>query len=92
MYVCSLLITSQFDLNVLHDFRLRAAGRSNADGVKKARTRDRAARAIPAPEANAELQANLDVCQISFLFDQYHFFFWLFKLPNLEFNKTSACL
>lgn len=40
--------------------RLRAAGRSNADGVKKARTRDRSARAIPAPEANAELQANLD--------------------------------
>ncbi|KAB2061804.1 hypothetical protein ES319_A10G110700v1 [Gossypium barbadense] len=39
--------------------RLRAAGRANA-GVKKARPRDRAARAIPAPEANAELQANLD--------------------------------
>ncbi|KAK8671084.1 hypothetical protein V6N13_037692 [Hibiscus sabdariffa] len=40
--------------------RLRAAGRANADGVKKARPRDRAVRAIPAPEANAELQANLD--------------------------------
>ncbi|KAK6265456.1 hypothetical protein QUC31_016293 [Theobroma cacao] len=39
--------------------RLRAAGR-NADGVKKARPRDRAVRAFPAPEANAELQANLD--------------------------------
>ncbi|KAH1046473.1 hypothetical protein J1N35_037257 [Gossypium stocksii] len=39
--------------------RLRAGGRTNA-GVKKARPRDRAARAIPAPEANAELQANLD--------------------------------
>ncbi|KAG7018642.1 putative serine/threonine-protein kinase [Cucurbita argyrosperma subsp. argyrosperma] len=40
--------------------RLRAAGRSNADGVKKSRARDRAVRAIPVPEANAELQANLD--------------------------------
>ncbi|KAG7028952.1 putative serine/threonine-protein kinase [Cucurbita argyrosperma subsp. argyrosperma] len=40
--------------------RLRAVGRSNADGVKRTRARDRAVRAIPAPEANAELQANLD--------------------------------
>ncbi|XP_068661623.1 probable serine/threonine-protein kinase At1g54610 [Aristolochia californica] len=41
--------------------RLRAAGgRANGDGVKKARGRERPARAIPAPEANAELQANLD--------------------------------
>uniref|UniRef100_A0A5B7B7D8 Protein kinase domain-containing protein n=1 Tax=Davidia involucrata TaxID=16924 RepID=A0A5B7B7D8_DAVIN len=40
--------------------RLRAAGKANPDGVKKTRTRDRAVRAIPAPEANAELQANLD--------------------------------
>ncbi|XVF62662.1 hypothetical protein PTKIN_Ptkin09bG0026400 [Pterospermum kingtungense] len=40
--------------------RLRAAGRANADGVKKVRHRDRAMRAIPAPEANAELRANID--------------------------------
>ncbi|XP_008794856.1 probable serine/threonine-protein kinase At1g54610 [Phoenix dactylifera] len=42
--------------------RLRAAGggRANGDGTKKTRTRDRVARAVPAPEANAELQANLD--------------------------------
>jgi cyclin-dependent kinase 12/13 len=40
--------------------RLRAAGKSNADGAKKSRTRDRAVRAMPAPEANAELQSNLD--------------------------------
>lgn len=42
--------------------RLRAAGKSNADGARKARARDRdrAARAFPAPEANAELQANID--------------------------------
>ncbi|CAN6551431.1 unnamed protein product [Malus baccata var. baccata] len=38
--------------------RLRAAGRANADGVRKSRPRDR--KGIPAPEANAELQANLD--------------------------------
>ncbi|KAF2311004.1 hypothetical protein GH714_019008 [Hevea brasiliensis] len=40
--------------------RLRAAGKANADGVKKSRPRDRAVKAFPAPEANAELQANLD--------------------------------
>lgn len=31
-----------------------------ADGCRKVRVRDRAGRAIPAPEANAEIQANLD--------------------------------
>ncbi|KAK9288922.1 hypothetical protein L1049_017393 [Liquidambar formosana] len=40
--------------------RLRAAGKANADGVKKSRPRDRSVRAMPAPEANAELQSNLD--------------------------------
>ncbi|GMH08365.1 hypothetical protein Nepgr_010205 [Nepenthes gracilis] len=40
--------------------RLRTAGKASADGSKKSRHRDRAARAIPAPEANAELQANID--------------------------------
>ncbi|KAL0367670.1 UNVERIFIED_CONTAM: putative serine/threonine-protein kinase [Sesamum radiatum] len=40
--------------------RLRAAGKAQADVVKKTRTRDRGMRAIPAPEANAELQANID--------------------------------
>jgi cyclin-dependent kinase 12/13 len=39
--------------------RLRAAGRNNAEGVKKTRTRERP-RAVPAPEANAELQVNID--------------------------------
>ncbi|KAJ0035499.1 hypothetical protein Pint_25032 [Pistacia integerrima] len=39
--------------------RLRAAGKTNAE-MKKVRSRDRAVRAMPAPEANAELQANLD--------------------------------
>ncbi|GAA0140750.1 non-receptor serine/threonine protein kinase [Lithospermum erythrorhizon] len=40
--------------------RLRAVGKSNVDGVKKSRTRDRVVRGFPAPEANAELQANID--------------------------------
>ncbi|KAK2646498.1 hypothetical protein Ddye_021693 [Dipteronia dyeriana] len=39
--------------------RLRAVGKANAE-VRKTRSRDRAVRAMPAPEANAELQANLD--------------------------------
>lgn len=39
--------------------RLRAAGRANGDGTKKTRHRDRP-RAMPAPEANAEIQANID--------------------------------
>lgn len=41
--------------------RLRAiGGKANADGLKKMRTREQPHRAIPAPVANAELQANLD--------------------------------
>ncbi|KAF3783467.1 putative serine/threonine-protein kinase [Nymphaea thermarum] len=37
------------------------SGRGNGgDAVKKARPRERSSRAVPAPEANAELQANLD--------------------------------
>ena len=45
--------------------RLRAGGKTNANGVKKPRTRERAMRKMHAPEANAELQANLDVRLIS---------------------------
>jgi cyclin-dependent kinase 12/13 len=40
--------------------RLRVAGKSSADGAKISRTRDQAVHAMPAPEANAELQSNLD--------------------------------
>lgn len=39
------------------------------DGVKRVRARDRTNRAIPAPEANAENQVNLDVSRTSFLSD-----------------------
>ncbi|KAF3773357.1 putative serine/threonine-protein kinase [Nymphaea thermarum] len=45
------------------------SGRGNGgDAVKKARPRERSSRAVPAPEANAELQANLDVSLLSFPF------------------------
>ncbi|XP_047979960.1 probable serine/threonine-protein kinase At1g54610 [Salvia hispanica] len=40
--------------------RLRAAGKTHADGAKKPRARERAMRGVPAPEANAELQSNID--------------------------------
>ncbi|KAH1229724.1 putative serine/threonine-protein kinase [Glycine max] len=40
--------------------RSRAAGKAHVDGAKKHRTRDRAAKAAPAPEGNAELQSNID--------------------------------
>lgn len=45
------------------------SGKANAvDGAKRVRHRDRAGRAIPAPEANAEIQTNLDVCLDFLLF------------------------
>ena len=31
------------------------------DGTRRIKVRERASRAIPAPEANAEIQSNLDV-------------------------------
>ncbi|QCE07393.1 probable serine/threonine-protein kinase At1g54610 [Vigna unguiculata] len=40
--------------------RSRAAGKTGVDGPKKHRSRERAAKAAPAPEANAELQSNVD--------------------------------
>ncbi|XP_021620928.1 probable serine/threonine-protein kinase At1g54610 isoform X2 [Manihot esculenta] len=40
--------------------RLRAAAKPQGDNTKKARTRELVARAMPAPEANAELQYNID--------------------------------
>ncbi|XP_004494661.1 probable serine/threonine-protein kinase At1g54610 [Cicer arietinum] len=40
--------------------RQRAASKAQVDGPKKHRTRDRAVKAFPAPEANAELQSNID--------------------------------
>ncbi|KAL0376524.1 UNVERIFIED_CONTAM: putative serine/threonine-protein kinase [Sesamum calycinum] len=40
--------------------RLRNTGNRQAGGVKKTRTRERAMKPMPGPEANAELQANID--------------------------------
>lgn len=50
-------------------FRQRGlSGKANAvDGVRRVRARERVGRAVPAPEANAEIQGNLDVCEMSFL-------------------------
>ncbi|GFZ08968.1 protein kinase superfamily protein [Actinidia rufa] len=40
--------------------RLRASGKARPDGMKKTRRRDQAVRAIPALEANAEMQSSFD--------------------------------
>ncbi|CAN1283922.1 Probable serine/threonine-protein kinase At1g54610, partial [Linum perenne] len=55
--------TKEMDAKIRDEEARRAAGKANnGDAVKRSRPRgDRAMRAIPAPEANAELQANLDV-------------------------------
>lgn len=63
----------RFDSNLivfLFLHRQRAlSGKGNAgDASKKARGRDRGDRAVPAPEANAELQINLDVSWFGFSF------------------------
>ena len=48
-------------LLIYHPFcRQRAATKAQGDGARRNRTR--AVRAIPAPDANAELQSNVDVC------------------------------
>ena len=67
----------QYLISICHDCRLRAAGKANVDGVKKSRPRERVARGIPVPEANAELQANIDVCQIRHIVHSSKFFFFL---------------
>ena len=67
--------------------RLRAVSKSQAEGPKKPRTRDRGAvRAFPAPEANAELQSNLEVCLISCFYQPSFFFF-----NNCCFGLLSYC-
>jgi hypothetical protein len=58
-------------------YSLRAAGgRANGDGAKKTRTRDRP-KAVPAPEANAELQVNIDVCWMNLLLPSLFCFYGL---------------
>ena len=74
----------------LWTFRLRAASKAQADGAKKTRIRDRAARAIPAPEANAELQSNIDVCSINYIFDILRLYFIVFHfLVHKSLNRSD---
>ncbi|RVW52570.1 putative serine/threonine-protein kinase [Vitis vinifera] len=58
--------TKEIDVIKLRDEARRqrgVSGKANVvDGNRRVRARDRGGRAVPAPEANAELQANLDVC------------------------------
>lgn len=79
-----------------HDCRLRAAGKANADGVKRSRPRDRAGRGIPVPEANAELQANIDVCFIKNLIYLIKYFLLMiyltYRYVNFVFIFTLAIL
>jgi hypothetical protein len=48
------------DLSTMFNSLRATGGRANGDGAKKTRARDRP-KAVPAPEANAELQVNIDV-------------------------------
>lgn len=61
------------------------SGKSSVvDGNRRIRPRDRGSRAIPAPEANAELPANLDVSYTSsfFLFVLCKFSSFVYQIPN----------
>lgn len=59
---------------MFHFCRSRAAGKANAAGVKKSRPRDRGGRGISVPDSNAELQANIDVCQIRHIIHLHKYF------------------
>lgn len=53
------------DLFLIPHRRRGVTGKSQAvEGNKKTRTRDRVGLEVPAPEANAEIQSNLDVCSM----------------------------
>lgn len=69
---------------------MRAAGKANAE-MKKARSRDRAVRAMPAPEANAELQANLDVRRKLSSFQLMSCLFFLTDQMNLLMLQYFNC-
>ena len=55
IYLLGFLLFMQLDRARAH------SGRFNGNGAKKPLARDQALKAVPAPEANAELQANIDV-------------------------------
>lgn len=64
----------QLYADIYLDYRQRdLGGKAHAvDGTRRVRVHERVGRAIPAPEANAELQVNLDVSQTdSILFLRY---------------------
>lgn len=49
-------------MHKLVDFRQRGLnGKAKADGQRRTRVHDRVSNAVPAPEANAEIKANLEV-------------------------------
>jgi hypothetical protein len=50
-------------LNIVFKHRQRLAVKARGDTSKKVNFRDRKSRAVPAPEANAELQENIQVCK-----------------------------
>jgi hypothetical protein len=61
---CTVINTGSFEMCatlLLLSSRQRAAAKAKGEVTKKTRPRDRSHRTGPVPEANAELQANLDV-------------------------------
>lgn len=83
---------------IIYVFFLRQrglSGKANAgDGARRVKVRDRVGRAVPAPEANAEIQANLDVCDILMLFHLSiiidHLFFSKIRNPSSCWDITFA--
>lgn len=65
--------------NVCFHFRQRGlSGKATAvdGGGRRVKVRDRVGRAIPAPEANAEIQTNLDVSRVLLpMFRSFHNWF-----------------
>jgi hypothetical protein len=92
LLVFNFLIDSSFS-DVLHFILRQKAlnGKSNGvDGTKRARARERS-RAIPAPEANAENQTNLDVSQTcSYVCLLYLTLNFYFSMPHMLHNLAAV--
>lgn len=80
-YLCFFAAHNANVKSLFHVYRIRAASKVQGEAPKKPRTRDRP-RGIPAPEANAEMQSNIDVRMIIFN-DQYYARLKLLHLQNL---------
>jgi hypothetical protein len=66
-------------------FRQRAGSKAQVDGSKKLRIRECVVKAMPAPEANAELQSNIDVCSnklLILLITHIRVMLWFIQLLN----------